>query len=202
MGSVVSLFKNPKREMICVKKYIRSAVMIALALTLTGFARDDGERFVDTILLEGMEERIVCEHVISEAMGIELDYDCESFDRVSESERERFLSRYDDPDAPENYLELSRSAEDAEAVAANVDEALSQVYDTIREPDTLDGAGSCIRIDACRLKGRNELAELMQTVYIIPIADGCIVAEAHFTIESAEGFGSRMRNIMNALAVE
>ena len=31
----------------------------------------------------------------------------------------------------------------------------------------------------------------MQTVYIIPAANGCLVAAAHYTVESAEGFGAR-----------
>ena len=34
-------------------------------------------------------------------------------------------------------------------------------------------------------------------VYVIPAADGCLVATAHYTIESAEGFGRRFNYLMN-----
>ena len=45
------------------------------------------------------------------------------------------------------------------------------------------------------------MPELLQTVYVIPAADGCRIATAHYTNESAEGFGTRFHCIMNTLAV-
>ena len=54
-----------------------------------------------------------------------------------------------------------------------------------------DRAGNCIYIEASVLKGMNTMADQIQVVYIIPASDGCFVATAHFSIESAEGFGRR-----------
>lgn len=166
-----------------------------------GTARQDGERFEAVIMLEGMEETVRYEHAVNEAMGIEIDYDYESFLRRSEAGRECFVSLYDSAEAPLNYLEVSYSPEDAEAVSASISEELSKEYGIIREPSTLERAGSCILIDASRVQGANGMPDLLQTVYIIPAANGCIVATAHCTIESAEGFGARMHNMMNTLSV-
>ena len=163
--------------------------------------RQDGERFETVIMLEGTEETERYEHVRSNAIGVEMDYDYESLERNSESDRELFVSRYDNPEEPMNYLEVSYCAEDAEAIRASISEALSRDYDIIEEHFTLDRAGDCIRIDASSTKGGKEMPELLQTVYVIPAADGCRIATAHYTIESAEGFGARFHCIMNTLAV-
>ena len=89
--------------------------------------RQDGERFEETILLEGMEEKVRYEHIRNDTVGIEMDYDYESFARQSEEGRERFVSVWDDPENPGNWLELTASAESAESAAASVEEELSKV---------------------------------------------------------------------------
>ena len=45
------------------------------------------------------------------------------------------------------------------------------------------------------------MPDLLQMVYIIPAPDGCRVATAHYSIESAEGFGRRFSYILNTLVV-
>lgn len=163
--------------------------------------RQDGERFEAVIFLEGMEETVNYEHVRNDALGFEMDYDYERFERRSESDRECFVSRYDLPENPENYLEVSYNPQDAETVAAAVAAVLSLDYDIIREPYTLEGAGECIRIDASEAKGGMGTPDLLQMVYIIPAADGCRVAVAHYSFESAEGFGRRFGYFMNSFSV-
>lgn len=163
--------------------------------------RQDGERFEEVIILEGMEETVRYEHIRNETAGIEMDYDYESFVRHSESDRECFVSIWDDPENPENYLEVTYSEEDADTVAASVRETLSKDYDIIEESYTLDRAGSCIRIDASEVKDGGGTPDLLQMVYIIPAADGCRVATAHYSFESAEGFGRRFSYMMNTLVV-
>lgn len=162
--------------------------------------RPDGERFEEVILIEGMEETVRYEHARNDTLGIELDYDWELFDRQSEADRERFVSRYDRPEAPENYLEVAYSAEDADTVLAAVSAELSEAYDIMIEPVTLDGAGSGMRIDASRAKGGGT-PDLLQTVYIIPAPGGCLTAAAHYSFESAEGFGVRFGHILNTLVI-
>lgn len=162
--------------------------------------RRDGERFEETIMLEGMEETVRYEHVRCGAVGFGMDFDYELFERRSEPDRELFVSTYDDPEDPQNYLEVTFSAGDADSVSASVCEAISDEYEFSTEPDMLERAGSCIRIDASRSKDGG-MPDLLQTVYIIPADRGCIVAAAHFTLESAEGFGVRMRGMMDTLAV-
>ena len=167
----------------------------------SGPGRQDGERFETVIILEGMEETVRYEHIRNDAIGVEMDYDYESFIRHSESERECFVSIWDNPQNPENYLEVTYSAEDADAVAASVSEEFSKSYDIITEMRTLDCAGDCIRIEASELKGTGRMADQLQAVYIIPASDGCRVATAHYSIEGAEGFGRRFSYMMNTLAV-
>ncbi len=130
-----------------------------------------------------------------------MDYDYESFARQSEEGRERFVSVWDDPENPGNWLELTASVESAESAAASVEEELSKEYDIIREPITLEHAGSCIRIEASKLKGTGMMADQLQVVTVIPAPDGCRVAAEHFSIESAEGFGRRFSYMLNTLAV-
>ena len=163
--------------------------------------RQDGERFETVIVIEGMEETVQYEHIRNDTLGFEMDYDYESFVRLSEADRECFVSVWDDPENPENYLEVRYDTGNAELVASAVNATLSETYDTLVEEYELDRAGSCIRIEASELKGTGRMADLLQVVYIIPASDGCRVATAHFSIESAEGFGRRFSYIMNTLAV-
>ena len=87
-----------------------------------------------------------------------------------------------------------------DAVSASVGDELSKNYDIIREPYVLDRAGVCVRIDASSTKdGRTP--DLLEAAYIIPAGDGCLVAAAHYTFESAEGFGRRFAEMLNTLVV-
>lgn len=163
-------------------------------------ARQDGERFETVIILEGMEETVRYEHVVSETLGFEMDYDYESFVRHSDPALERFVSVWDDPENPENYLEVTHRAESAEAAAAAVREALSGTYDLTESTRELERAGECTYIGASVLKGTNTMADELQAVYIIPAPDGCFVAAAHFAAEAAEGFGRRFAYLLNTFS--
>ena len=160
--------------------------------------RADGERFEAVIILEGMEETVRYEHIRSDAIGFEMDYDYELFERQSGADRERFVSRYDDPANPENYLEVTYSAADAETTAAAIGEALSREYEIGRnDAFPLGNAGTCIRIDASADVGGLTMPEHLQMVYVVPAPDGCRVATAHYAIEGAEGFGRRFHYLMD-----
>ncbi|MBR0162932.1 MAG: hypothetical protein IJQ02_16885 [Oscillospiraceae bacterium] len=130
-----------------------------------------------------------------------MDYDYENFVRHSEPDRECFVSCWDDPSNPENYLEVRYSPLDAETVASAISETLSNDYE-IRRDDSfpLDLAGTCIRIDADEVKGGGYMPESLQTVYVIPAADGCRVATAHCATVESEGFLRRFRYMMNTFS--
>ena len=163
--------------------------------------RQDGERFETVIYLEGMEETVQYEHIRNEALGFEMDYDYESFERYSDPEQESFLSVWDGPGNPENFLELRHSAEDAETAAAAVREELSGEYELTESTRVLERAGECLYIEASVLKGSNTMADQLQAVYIIPAPEGCYVARAHFAAEAAEGFGRRFAYLLNTFSV-
>ena len=160
--------------------------------------RQDGERFETVVLLEGMEETVRYEHVKNESVGFELDYEYENLLRSGGPEGERFVSVYDDPEDPGNYLEITYRAEDADTLSESIYEEFMENYDTMRGPSKLACAGSCTRIDV--YDGKSDGGPL-ETVYIIPAAEGCLVAAAHYSMESAEGFGARFRHMLNTLAV-
>jgi hypothetical protein len=163
--------------------------------------RQDGERFEAVILLEGMEEPVHYEHVRNALLGFEMDYDYENFVRHSESDREWFVSCWDDPNHPENYLEVRYSPLNAEAAAAVIGETLSNNYEISRDDSfMLDCAGRCIRIDASADPGGLTMPDQLQMVYIIPAADGSRVITAHYAIEGSEGFGRRFRYMMNTFS--
>ena len=166
----------------------------------SGPGRQDGERFETVIILEGMEEAVRYEHIRNDAIGVEMDYDYESFERYSDPELESFLSVWDGPGNPENFLEVTFSAEDADTVAAAVREELSQTYDLYEETRELNRAGECLYIEASVLKGTNNMADQLQMVYIIPTADGCIVATVHCAAEAAEGFARRCNYMINTIS--
>ncbi|MCR5789785.1 MAG: hypothetical protein K6G83_07845 [Lachnospiraceae bacterium] len=168
----------------------------------TGYrtGRQDGERFEDVIMLEGMEETVSYEHVRNENAGFELDYDYESLKRSSGSDSERFISLYDDENDPVNCLEVSCGTENAETVLAEMTESLSHDFDTVTtEQQELDGAGQCVCIFASDAKSGRVPAGAMQSVYIIPAGDGCVLAKACYTVESAEGFGARFSDIVHTI---
>ncbi len=167
--------------------------------TVTG--RQDGERFEETIMLEGMEETVRYEHVRDFVIGFEMDYDYESLARKKESDREMFISVYDDPDNAQNYLEVTYTGEVVDSAVSLIAEELSKEYETVTEQDALDKAGSCTRLTTTEAKSTAKSPDLLQTVYILPAGDGSIVAKAHYTIESAEGFGHRFDHMMNTLTV-
>ncbi len=167
----------------------------------TAPGRQDGEHFEGSVMIEGMEETVYYEYALNETVGIGIGYDCENFERLSDPDREYFVSIYDDPAAPENYLEVTYSADDAVAAADAVSDMLSKDYEINRAEYMLEGAGSCIRIDASEVKGGGRTPDLFQTVYIIPAEDGCRIAAAHYSFESADGFGARFRNMVNTLVV-
>lgn len=163
--------------------------------------RQDGERFEKVILLEGMEETVGYEHVRNEAVGFEMDYEYETFVRHGGPSYEWFVSLWDDAEDPRNYLEVMYSAADAETVAESVTITLSDDYDLLRETYTLENAGSCIRIDATHVRSSVPTPAELQMVYIIPAADGCRIATAHYSTESAEGLGRRFDYMINTLEV-
>jgi len=163
--------------------------------------RQDGERFEAVIMLEGMEETVRYEHVKSAAFGFEMDYDYESFTRQRFATCERFISLLDDPEQPENYLEVRSDTGNAELVAEVILANLSSDYAVTSEYRELSRAGRCIYLDASVIKGSNQLADQLQAVYIIPAPDGCRVATAHYSIEAAEGFGHRFAYMIDTISV-
>ena len=163
--------------------------------------RQDGERYEAGIILEGMEETVRYEHVRNGALGLEMDYDYENFVRRSEADREIFVSSWDDPNNPENYLELRYNPQDAETVAANICAFLSGEYEVRRDDAlALEKAGSCIRIYADEIKGGGYMPDLLQTVYVIPAGDGCRIAWEHMFIVESEGFGRRFGYMMQTFS--
>ena len=164
-------------------------------------SRQNGERFEGVIMLEGTEEKVQYEHAVNKTVGFEMDYEYESLARYSEAGRERFVSLWDDPNNPENYLEVSYDSGNAELVASAISAALSNDYEVVGEELALDRAGSCIHLDASTEKGTGSVARQMQAVYVIPAADGCRIATAHYSLEAAEGFGRRFAYMVNTLNV-
>ena len=164
-------------------------------------ARQPGERFEAVIYIEGMDETVKYEHIRNETAGFEMDYDYESFTRRSEADGECFVSVYDNPDAPENYLEVKYYAEDANTVIESVKNELSKEYSLYIEPYELDYAGTCTRIDASAdVTGKN-MPDILKAVYVIPASDGCRVATASYFIVGSEGFGKRFSSMVKTIQV-
>ena len=164
--------------------------------------RQVGERYDRVIMIEGMEETVHYEQIRNDTVGIEMGYEYENFRRRSGPNRECFISDWDDPDNPENYLEVTSSPDSAETVAAAIAETLSRDYEIYRDDAfMLEGAGRCIRIDASADKGGLTMPDHLQLVYIIPAPDGCRIATEHYFIVESEGFGNRFRNMMHTLTV-
>lgn len=161
--------------------------------------RADGERFDGTIMLEGMEETIHYEHVVNNDLGFEIDYEYEDLNRKTLADREIFISIYDDENDPSNYLEVSQSDLPVDTVITNLRIELSQTADIETETRTLENAGEVTYIEASSKDGN--MLNQIQSVYVIPAGNGTIVARCHFSIEAAEGFGGRFRQMLNTLVV-
>ena len=165
--------------------------------------RQDGERFEAVIQLEGMDETVHYEHVRNETAGFEIDYDYEQLERRGEPDHEQFVSRFDNPEKPDNYIEVTLKSENVDAVSAAIKGELAEQYKNVSmdEQYTLESAGSCVQISASQARKNKAPKDSLQTVYIIPAAKGSLVVKVHCTIESAEGFGARFTNIVNTLTV-
>ena len=161
--------------------------------------RADGERFDGTIMLEGMEETVHYEHVVNNDLGFEIDYEYEQLNRKTLADREIFISVYDDENDPSNYLEVSQSDLPVDTVITNLRIELSQKADIETETRTLENAGEVTYIEASSKDGN--MLNQIQSVYVIPAGNGTIVARCHFSIEAAEGFGGRFRQMLNTLVV-
>ena len=197
------------------KTVVMIMLIAAFALSLTGCgkapaakpeaeafpARADGERFEDVIMLEGMEETVQYEHVKSAAFGFEMDYDYENFVRQSDAKSERFVSVWDDPNAPENYIEVRSDTGNAELVADVIIATLSQDYDIRQEYRELERAGQCIHIAAEVIKGTDQMSEHLQYVYVIPAPDSCRVVTEHCFAVDCEGLLRRFSYMLNTLSV-
>ena len=132
---------------------------------ISATGRQDGERFETAIMIEGMDETVRYEHVRNMNLGIEIDYDYESFRRSSAFDCEYFISVYDNPEKPLNYLEVRHYDENAETVFAAVVETLSKEYEITQSAHNLEHAGNCVMIDASVVKGTDLMADILQTVY-------------------------------------
>ena len=164
--------------------------------------RKDGERFEAEIMMEGMPEPVGYEHAISKPGGFEIDFEYDSLVRNSETDEESFISKYDDPKDPMNYLLVKRSDKDAESTLAELSESLSADFEEVTtEEAELEGTGKCQCLIALGVKNKELPAGALKSVYVIPAAGGCIIAEANYTIESAEGFGTRFVNMINTLTL-
>ena len=88
------------------------------------------------------------------------------------------------------YLSLSRKTE-----------TLSKEYGITKGETALDRAGNCIVIHADADKTDQITMDQLQAVYIIPSADGCLVAWGHNTFDSADFFGALYHNMMQTFVV-
>ncbi len=166
----------------------------------TPAGRQDGERFEEIIMIEGMEEIVKYEHVINKAGGFEMDYDYESFKRVTTEDGERFISIYEDEAKPEIYLDVKYSEKSADDAAAACEEELSKDYSVIKDTRTLNNGVECVHLDASANKDGKTMPDVLYTVYVISSGEGSITATARYTIESAEGFGRRFADMMNRIS--
>ncbi len=80
-------------------------------------------------------------------------------------------------------------------------EELSQQYDILESTRELERAGECVYIEASVIKGTNNMADDLQSVYIIPENEGCFVAVAHYAAEASEGFGRRFNYMLQTFSV-
>ena len=163
--------------------------------------RQDGERFEDTIMLEGMEETVQYEHIRNAALGIEMDYDYENFVRCSDENGERFVSDWDDPANPENYMELRADSGNANLVADVIIASLSGDYEILQENRDFGRAGQGVQIEASVIKGNDQMDQNILRVYVIPAPDGCRVATVHCFIAESEGYTRRFGYMLDTLSV-
>lgn len=163
--------------------------------------RQHGERFEDVIMIEGMEETIKLEHFVNETAGLAMDYDYESFVCRASSDRLQIVSAYDDPETPENYIEVSYCPDDAETVADAIEKALSAYYAVSRDTAVLKSGVECIHMDASATPDGAYTADVLQAVYVIPADDGCRVAHLRYLPEGSDGFGRRLAYLASTVTV-
>lgn len=160
----------------------------------------DGFRFESSVWLEGMEEKVQYEHAISLNAGISIDYDYGMFTRMTGEASETFVSVYDDGAQPKNYIAISASPADGETMKGIIEAYLKQTFGSILTEQTDVGPFTgCTRFTASNPITDDFSADSVTVQYVIPANDGSRLVELYYTVETAEGFGSRMEQMLDTL---
>lgn len=160
--------------------------------------RENGERFEETIMIEGVEETVQYEHYVDTTIGFEIDYEYYELGRSASKEDVTFFSMYDDPNNLENYLEITYSPDDVDLTASNLTSEYSSNFEVIQSSETLNNGVTCTTL---ALLNPEDGSKNIQMIYVIPADDGCRVAAAHYTVESMEGFGRRFERTVRSINV-
>ena len=163
----------------------------------------DGTRFKGVVMLEGQEEPVKLEHIISSHAGVSLDYDYESFIRTYDDDSEYFQWASDnESESPEIYLQITASPASDYAMTEHLNECVKSLGET---PENSEGDvgrfSACDMITSRELPERNDGEEFITVRYVIPAPDGCRVAKLRYTQETAETICRRMEQILSSLEV-
>ena len=163
--------------------------------------RQDGDRFDGTITFQGMESTVPYEYLKRDDLGFGMAYAYESFDRESDADKERFVSKWDDPDVPENYIDVVYDPSNSNLMRDYYNATLSELYDVTEVDTTLDNGVECIRMEGSVLKGTNQMDDHITVVYIIPANDGCRIATEHCVTVDSEGFLKQCDAMIKSISV-
>lgn len=159
--------------------------------------RQVGDRYEEVIVFQGVEEKITFERIANETVGFEMDYDCGNFSRKSDENGDVFALNFDGS----YYMEVTSKNETADAIATSISEELSKNYDVYKSETELNFVGNCTMIHADIKTVDQETLDELQTVYIIPAADGCYVATAHYGYDSSDYYGKLFSMMADSFSI-
>lgn len=160
-----------------------------------------GEPFETTISLEGMEEPVMAQNVVS-SLGYTMDYFCEDFTIEPGKTSDLFRWNYDAAELPQNAMIVTRRTESADTAAAAMKTELEGKYVSVEQGVYDLGGEVCAALYASDAKEGSGLpAWTYCNVFVLPAGEGCLVVEQRYAYEAADGIGARVYAMLATLGV-
>lgn len=164
-------------------------------------ARADGERFEGTVLIEGSEESVMCEHKIG-SFGYEIDFYYEQFEFSTGEGMDCYQWKNDDMnEMPKNIITISHAGNEAASLANSIADSMRENGFATVEVNSGELAGmAAYVVSSSGYSGDLYGSDAIINTYVIPIdAENSLFVETQFTVESEEGVGARMLGMLSTI---
>ena len=159
----------------------------------------DGDRFEVTVTAEGAEEKANMEHLTGKYASYVIDWFCDDFTYSSGEGSDCFTWNYDG-DELINYMAISEALEyNRSDLSDLVEQNAAGEFDVIVRADAKIASYDAILLSCTQPSSVIWPDNAVADYYFIDCGASCLMIELHYSTESAEGVGSRMKRMLETL---